>query len=122
MRRFARGVLAVGMVAMGVLHLVKPAPFAHVVPAYLPHPTALVLVSGVFEVAGGVGILIPRVRKFAGWGLAALLVAVFPANVDMALHPSFGIPSWLLWLRLPFQIPLIAWALWVGRDEETRRV
>ena len=102
------------MVAFGVLHLALPAPFAAVIPAYLPHHRLLVLVSGVAEVAGGVGLQVPMLRKAAAWGLAALFVAVFPANVDMALHPPHGIPAWLLWLRLPFQVPLIAWALWAG--------
>ncbi len=113
-RKVGRGLLSLGMVAMGVLHLVLPAPFVAVVPAYLPAPGALVFVSGVAEVAGGVGLLVPRLRRLASWGLVALLVAVFPANVDMALHPPRGIPAWALWLRLPFQIPLIAWAIWAG--------
>lgn len=104
------------MVAMGVLHLVRPRPFVAVMPAYLPEPATLVAISGVAEVAGGVGLLLPRTRRAAGWGLAALYVAVFPANVDMALHPSMGLPPWLLWARLPFQIPLIMWALWAGRQ------
>ncbi len=102
------------MVAMGVLHLAKPEPFAGVVPAYLPHHRLLVLVSGVAEIAGGVGLHVPRLRKAAAWGLVALFVAVFPANVDMALHPPHGIPPWALWLRLPFQVPLILWAVWAG--------
>ena len=106
--------LSLGMVAMGVLHLARPEPFVRVMPPYLPVPGLLVALSGVAEVAGGLGLLFPRTRRWAGWGLAALFVAVFPANVDMALHPSMGIPPWLLWLRLPLQIPLVLWALWAG--------
>ncbi len=114
--------LSLGMVAMGVLHLAKPKPFVAVMPAYLPEPAALVAISGVAEVAGGLGLLHPRTRRVAGWGLAALYVAVFPANVDMALHPPMGIPPVLLWLRLPLQIPLVAWALWATKNEGTRSV
>ena len=109
--------LSLGMVAMGVLHLVRPAPFVVVMPDYLPSPGLFVGLSGVAEIAGGLGLLLPATRKLAGWGLAALFVAVFPANVDMALRGAFGLPSWLLWLRLPFQIPLVLWALWAGRQE-----
>ena len=113
--------LSLGMAAMGIAHLIVPSPFVRVMPAYLPYPEALVFVSGVAEIAGGVGLLVPRLRKAAGWGLVLLLAAVFPANVDMALHPQFGIPPWLLWLRLPLQIPLIVWALWASRQESGLR-
>lgn len=108
--------LAAGMVAMGVLHLVRPAPFVSVMPPALPAPAALVAISGLAEIAGGLGLLLRKTRRAAGWGLAMLYVAVFPANVYMALHGAFDLPSWLLWLRLPFQIPLIVWALWAGRQ------
>lgn len=109
-----RALLTLGMVAAGVLHLASPAIFVGVVPAYLPNPRLLVLLSGLAEIAGGIGLQFPATRAAAGWGLALLLVAVFPANVDMALHPPRGIPAWALWLRLPFQVPLILWALWAG--------
>lgn len=104
------------MVAMGVLHLANPKPFVAVMPPYLPAPRALVAISGLAEIAGGLGLLVPATRPFAAWGLVALYVAVFPANVHMALHRSFGLPAWALWLRLPLQIPLILWALWAGRQ------
>jgi len=71
------------------------------------------------EVALGGLVLIPRMRRLARWGLTALLIAVFPANVHMALHPQryAAIPSWLLWLRLPLQGLLIAW-VWYSTDEQ----
>lgn len=109
--------LSLGMIAMGIAHLAVPAPFVRAMPTYLPSPSALVFISGVAEIVGGIGLLVARLRRAAGWGLVALLVAVFPANVDMALHPRFGIPAWLLWIRLPLQIPLIVWALWASRQE-----
>ena len=104
-----------------MLHLAKPTPFVRVMPAYLPAPGLLVALSGVAEVAASLGLLVPAARRWAGWGLAALYVAVFPANVDMALHPSMGVPPWLLWLRLPFQIPLVLWALWASRQARKAR-
>ena len=109
--------LSLGMVAMGALHLARPAPFVNVMPDYLPAPTLLVALSGILEIAGGLGLLLPAIRKWAGWGLAALFMAVFPANVDMALHGAFGLPPWLLWSRLPFQIPLVLWAVWAARQK-----
>lgn len=109
--------LALVMVAIGVLHFVRPKPFVRIVPKYLPAPLALVYISGFFEILGGLGLLLPSTRSFAAWGLIALYVAVFPANVYMltdnvSLDPRKPIPRWALWLRLPFQLVFIAWAYW----------
>jgi len=101
------------MIASGVSHLLRPAPFVAIVPSFLPAPLALVIVSGAAEILGGVGLLIPAYERIAAWGLAVLFVAVFPANVNMAVHnmPFGNFHSPLLaWLRLPFQLVLIAWA------------
>ena len=110
--------LAAAFVAAGVLHLVKPRMFEAIVPPSLPAPRLLVYLSGVAEILGGAGLLVPAVRTWAGWGLAALLVAVFPANLYMArqsgpLRPTR--PRWLLLARLPLQAVLIAWVLWAAR-------
>ena len=77
--------------------------------------------SGVFEVAGGIGVLIPRLRSLAGWGLVALLVAVFPANLHMALNPELfsDASPFALYSRLPIQLLLIAWAYWATRPDAT---
>ena len=116
-RGIVRALLAIFMIAIGLDHFVNPDFFVRIVPRVLPAPLVLVQVSGVFEVLGGVGLLIPRVRRAAGIGLVLLYIAVFPANVNMVLHPELGgsIPLWALWLRLPFQIVFIALALWVSR-------
>ena len=113
-----RGLLAALMVGIGVLHFVMPGPFVGIVPSALPAPYALVIVSGFFEVLGGLGLLVPRARRAASYGLVLLYLAVFPANINMVIHPELGggIPAWTLWARLPLQIAFIAWALWVGRD------
>jgi uncharacterized membrane protein len=106
------------MIGVGVLHFATPAWFESIVPASLPVPAVLVAVSGFFEIVGGAGLMVPRVRVAASYGLVLLYLAVFPANINMAVHPELGhgIPGWLLWGRLPLQLVLIAWALWAGRD------
>jgi uncharacterized membrane protein len=120
-RRSALGILSVAMIAVGVTHFVNPEPFERIVPTWLPWPHSLVLVSGFFEVLGGIGVLVPTTRRSAAWGLVALYVAVFPANVNMALNhiqlsPTDTLPVWAMWARLPFQALFIAWALWFTRD------
>ncbi|CAN5404407.1 DoxX family protein [soil metagenome] len=102
------------MVAVGVTHLVSPHWFVSIMPSYLPTPEALVFISGVAEIAGGLGLVYAPTRKAAGWGLVALLVCVLPANVNMALNPG-GIPAGLLWMRILFQPVLIWVALKVSR-------
>jgi uncharacterized membrane protein len=111
-RATSRVVLSMIMATAGVAHFAVPRRFEAIVPPQLPAPHLLVLVSGVCEVALAVLLLAPKTRRLAGWGLVALYVAVFPANIHMALaEPS----SVVLWVRLPFQFVLIAWALWVSR-------
>ena len=105
--------LAVIFCVAGVMHFVAPAAFARIVPRWLPAPALLVLLSGLAEIAGGLGLLLPGTRVAAGWGLIALLVAVFPANVRMLqmAHESHASALWqsLLLLRLPLQPLLIYW-------------
>ena len=97
----------------GLLHLVKPAYYVRIMPPWLPAPMALVLISGVFEILGGVGVLVPATRVAAGWGLIALLTAIFPANVQMLLNARVAHASslWMMGLiaRLPLQAALIYW-------------
>jgi uncharacterized membrane protein len=123
-RRRLRYVLAAIMMGVGSLHFLVPGPFVKIVPSALPAPFALVLISGFFEILGGAGLLVPRVRRAASIGLVLLYLAVFPANINMTMHPEisapYGIPLWSLWLRLPLQAVFIAWALWVGGGGEAR--
>jgi uncharacterized membrane protein len=108
-----RGLAAAGFVIAGVLHFVYPAKYQSIIPPGFPSPTALVAISGVAEIAGGLGLLIPPLRRAAQWGLIALLLAVFPANVYMAIHPEripdLHVSHWLLWARLPLQGVLMLW-------------
>ncbi len=119
-RNLLRWVLTCFMVSIGVLHFTHGPVFASIVPPALPSPLLLVYMSGVIEIGLGVMLAFERTRVMAGWLLIALFVAVFPANVYMALHPDLelvGKPAWLpspsplaAWLRLPFQGVLIYWA------------
>ncbi len=116
-----RLVLAGLMIAAGVLHFATPEPYERIVPAALPARRTLVYVSGFFEIAGGLGLLLARTRRLAAWGLVLLYVAVFPANVNMAVHRiGFRGPPWVLWARLPLQAVLVAWAWWLTRPDDAR--
>jgi uncharacterized membrane protein len=116
-RTLALWVLASFFVLAGANHFLNPGPYLAMMPPYLPWHAGLIIVSGIAEIAGGLGILITKTRRVAGWGLIALLVAVFPANVQVALHgwPGVQIPQWTLWARLPLQGVLIAWVYWACR-------
>lgn len=107
-----RTIIAIGFILAGANHFRIPAFYVRMTPPMLPRPLALVYISGVAEIAGGIGLLIRPLRRPAGWGLIALLIAVFPANLYMALKPDrfadLHLPTWALWLRLPLQIVFIA--------------
>ena len=104
----------------GVMHFVNAAFFIRIVPDYLPWHAALVYISGICEIVLAVLVLRPSTRVFAAWGIIALLIAVFPANINMAVNRiplQEGTPPDMvaLWLRLPLQGVLIAWAWWYTR-------
>jgi uncharacterized membrane protein len=108
-----RALLAAFFIVGGTMHFVLPDTYARIMPAWLGWHAELVAISGVCEIAGGIGVLVPRVRRLAGWGLILLSIAVLPANVQMLLD---GVrdsrPAWqigVLVLRLPLQAALIWW-------------
>ena len=105
--------------AAGVNHFLDPKFYENIMPPYMPWPSQLVIVSGIAEIVLGIGLLVPRTSTYAAWGLILLLIAVFPANIHMATHPEHypTIPAIALWLRLPLQGVLIAWAYWYTRGE-----
>ncbi|HEY2140487.1 MAG TPA: DoxX family protein [Solirubrobacteraceae bacterium] len=111
-RRRSRGLLGLFFIQAGVTHFVIPGSYERIVPPGWGDPKTLVKVSGVAEVVGGMGVLVPRTRPLAGLGLVALLLAVFPANVYMALQPERfrRIPRWALYARLPLQPLMMRWA------------
>jgi len=112
-------VAAVFYIVAESLHFIKPAPYLRIIPPYIPWHAAMVWISGAFEILGGLGLLVNATRKTASWGLVALLIAVFPANVYMAQHPieagAAAIAPVLRWGRLPLQVVLIWWLLWSTR-------
>ncbi len=116
MRKISLFSAALLFVGAGCLHFLKANSYVKIMPAYVPFPLAMVYVSGAAEIAGGLGLLIPAVRRYAGWGLVALLIAVFPANVNMAANriqvTEHPLPAALLWARLPLQLVLIGWVIW----------
>lgn len=118
-----RWLLAVGFIAAGANHFRDPAFYQAIMPPSFPRPGALVAISGVCEMLGGLGILIPAVRRIAGFGLIALLLAVFPANIFMATTgaqpPGVHLPEWALWARLPLQLVLISW-VWLVACRQPR--
>jgi uncharacterized membrane protein len=124
-RTLFRWVLAAFFIGAGINHFRVPSVYIAMIPPWLPWPAGLNRIAGVCEVLGGTGVLIPSVRLAAGWGLIALLVAVFPANLHVAIMghmPGYGFSPVTLWLRLPLQAVLIAWVAWVAiREERTWR-
>src|ERR1700754_2082570 len=107
----SRALLGATFVAAGTLHFLKPRMYEAIMPRYLPAHRELVYASGVAEIVGGAGVIGARTRRPAGWWLIATLLAIFPANVEMALHAERfrRFPRPLLWARLPLQGALIAW-------------
>lgn len=117
LRNAAAFLLGLTVTAIGVLHFVTPDFFVKIVPRELPRPDLLVALSGVAEVGLGLALCVPRLRRHARWGLVALFVAVFPANINMLVrHAEVApeLPLWALVARLPFQFLFIAWAIWAG--------
>ena len=117
-----RAILAISLIIVGTTHFLRPDQYARIVPPQLPEPISLVYISGAFEIASGIGLMIPYVSVAAAWMLIALFIAVFPANIYQALNsiPIDGIPHSPIgyWIRLPFQAVLIAWAWWYTRKPE----
>ena len=105
----------------GVMHFVIPRTYKRIVPPYIPAPMAMVYASGVAEAAGGAGLMVASQRRRAGWWLIATLLAVFPANLHMALHPEQfpEVPGGkrALWGRLPLQALFIAWVCRAMTDD-----
>lgn len=123
LKRAFRLIAGLSMIGVGILHFARPSGFVKIVPAWLPAPLFLVYLSGFFEIAGGIGLFPRRLHRAAAYGLIALYVAVFPANINMAVHElqpdGAHIPVALLWFRLPLQAAFIALAWWLSRSPTT---
>jgi len=120
MRRAALFIAAFSYTLIGVLHFTSADTFVAIMPPSIPASLHLpaVYISGVAEIAGGLGLLVPRLRRAAGWGILLLLVAVFPANIHMAVNkvglPGMPVNEAMLWARLPMQFVMAAWVWWVA--------
>ena len=124
-RGWVVGLVILGLfyVVAGINHFRSPLSYVAIMPSYIPWPLVMIYISGVAEILGGIGVLVPdgfvfpRTRAFAAWGLVALLIAVLPVHINMCLHPEQfpGVPLWAIWLRLPLQLPLILWAWYYTR-------
>lgn len=117
--------LAIFMIGAGVMHFVNPAFFLRVMPPYLPLHSELVMLSGVFEIVLGVLLLVPQTSRLAAWGIVALLIAVFPANIHVYMNQDLlPAPALVHLLRLPLQGVFILWALWhtktIDKHDENR--
>ncbi|MEY4938468.1 MAG: hypothetical protein RIQ93_203 [Verrucomicrobiota bacterium] len=118
MKRIAlRWVVALFFIVAGANHFRSPDIYLGMIPEWMPWPAGLNAISGLAEIVGGLGLLLAPARKMAGWGLIALLIAIFPANIHVALQghmPGTTFPPLVLWLRLPFQLVFIALVWWVA--------
>ena len=121
----ARTICGLLFILAGALHFVLPGYYEKLIPSYLPAPSVLVVLSGLAEIAGGIGLLLPRFRQAAGVGLILLLVAVFPANVEMLrLAIARGSSVWAqaaLWVRLPLQALLVLCVWMLSRPDRHPR-
>jgi uncharacterized membrane protein len=121
-RENARLATGATFVLTGISHFAIPEKFLEMMPPFLPAPLFLVYLSGVFEILGGIGLMVSKTARLAAFGLILLLLAVFPANIYVALNnvPLGGFMSYPVyqWLRLPMQIVLIAWVWWCGANHE----
>ncbi len=110
--------LALFFLAAGLSHFLNSDVYVAIMPPYLPAHLELVYLSGFLEILGGIGVLLSPTRQWAGYGLIMLLIAVFPANLYMAMNPDKFVdilPVWSLYARLPIQFFLIGWTLWATR-------
>ena len=111
------GLMALFYVGAGINHFVSPGAYIAIIPPYIPWPVVMVAISGVAEMLGAIGVLVPRTRAFSAWALVVMLIAYLPVHINMCLHPDHfpSIPPLAIWLRLPLQMPLIAWAWYYTR-------
>jgi uncharacterized membrane protein len=124
-QKIALYLAAVFYIFAGTLHFIQPESYLKIMPPYIPWHVAMVRISGFFEILGGLGLLLPSTRRAAAWGLVALLIAVFPANLYMATNPveagAVSVAPVLRWGRLPLQLLLIWWVLWCTRPRTQDR-
>ena len=120
LKKILKYIFAVAFILAGINHFLNPQFYLKMMPPVLPAHLFLNYLSGAFEILFGILLLIPRFSRLAAWLIIALLIAVFPANIYMAMNPQMfpDISPTALYLRLPLQLVLIAWAFWFTRNEK----
>ncbi len=121
-KRIGLILLAVFFMAAGINHFVNSDIYVAIMPTYLPAHLELVYLSGLFEILGGMGVVLSPTRQWAGYGLIVFLIAVFPANLNMAMNPDKFVDiasAWSLYARLPLQLLLIWWTFWATSNDRT---
>ncbi len=123
--RWNRLAVALTFAGIGVVHFIAPSSFLRIMPPWVPYPATAVLLSGAAEIVLGIGLLSPRTRLICGIGLMILVVAVFPANVQMTLdwHQAHHPHEWVAWARLPLQAVILwwVWTAWRSRRRKASR-
>ena len=123
MPRIPHFIIATFFLVGGIGHFTSSEFFLAIMPSYLPYHWELVILSGIFEIMGAIGLLLPKTRLLAAYGLIALCIAVFPANINMAMNPeSFPqVPLIFLYIRLPLQFVFIYFIWWSVKLERTEK-
>ena len=111
MKKYLVYLMGIAYLLAGINHFVHPDFYLKMLVGFLPYPLALNIISGAAEIILGIGVMIPQTRKISAWGLILLLIAIFPANINMAIHSTeWNFSAVVLYLRLPIQLLLIWWA------------
>jgi uncharacterized membrane protein len=114
--------LVIVFVLAGVNHFINPNFYSRIMPPFLPVPLFLIYLSGFFQIMLGIMLIVPKFTRLAAWGLIALLIAVFPANIYMAVNTNLfsEINPQLIYLRLPLQFVIIVWAYWFTKSDTVK--
>jgi uncharacterized membrane protein len=119
MKKYLVYLMGAAYIVAGINHFIHPDFYLKMLVGFLPYPEALNVISGAAEILLGLGVMIPQTRRMAAWGLIVLLIAIFPANINMAFHAhDWTFPAIALYLRLPIQFLLIWWAYVYTRKHE----
>jgi uncharacterized membrane protein len=122
MKKYLVYVMGIGYVLAGLNHFAHPDFYLKMLVGFLPFPEALNAISGAAEILVGIGVMIPQTRRFSAWALIALLIAIFPANINMAIHhQNWNFSQIALYLRLPIQFLLIWWAWLYTRKNSVQK-
>ncbi len=117
-------ILGIYLIGMGFGNFFEFEEFIRVVPSYIPYPGMMIWVTGIFEILGGIGLLLPSTSRLMAIVLLVLFAAVFPANLHMAMSnipgEGFPVPSWIMWAKIPIQIVLIGWAIWMVQGGDNK--